>query len=145
RKYRLALDNLERLVVQRLFELKKLGMNGLGYKLREKIGQALKTRAEAIRKALAVYNKNAAALSPPRPALTWNDIMNMVSVGEFDLLRDARQDVRNKPWAKRVHRDAMTCHFNVKRAREEIERLDVEIPRLFSYMIDDHVDYVRAI
>ncbi len=30
RKYRRALDNLERLVVQRLFELSKLGMNGLG-------------------------------------------------------------------------------------------------------------------
>lgn len=30
RKYRRCLDNLERLVVQRLFELKKLGMNGLG-------------------------------------------------------------------------------------------------------------------
>ena len=30
RKYRRALDNLERLVVQRLFELSKLGMNGIG-------------------------------------------------------------------------------------------------------------------
>lgn len=30
RSYRRALDNLERLVVQRLFELTKLGMSGLG-------------------------------------------------------------------------------------------------------------------
>lgn len=30
RKYRLALDKLERLVVQRLFELTKLGMSGTG-------------------------------------------------------------------------------------------------------------------
>ncbi len=30
RKYRLALDKLERLVVQRLLELSKLGMSGLG-------------------------------------------------------------------------------------------------------------------
>lgn len=30
REYRLAIDNLERLVVQRLFELAKLGMSGLG-------------------------------------------------------------------------------------------------------------------
>ena len=30
RKYRRALDNLERLVVQRLFELTKLGMSGVG-------------------------------------------------------------------------------------------------------------------
>lgn len=30
RKYRRAIDTLERLVVQRLFELTKLGMNGVG-------------------------------------------------------------------------------------------------------------------
>ena len=30
RKYRRAIDDLERLVVQRLFEMKKLGMNGVG-------------------------------------------------------------------------------------------------------------------
>jgi hypothetical protein len=30
RSYRRAIDNLERLVVQRLFELTKLGMNGVG-------------------------------------------------------------------------------------------------------------------
>ncbi|KAI0348762.1 hypothetical protein OH77DRAFT_1515185 [Trametes cingulata] len=117
REYRCALDNLERLVVRRMFELKKLGMNGLGYKLREKIGQALKTRAEAIRNALATYNKRAAALSPPRPQLNWTQIMNMVSVGEFDLLREARQDIRSKPWAQASHREAMNVYFDVKRSR----------------------------
>ena len=30
RRYRRAVDNLERLVVQRLFELSKLGMSGIG-------------------------------------------------------------------------------------------------------------------
>ena len=30
RNYRLALDNLERLVIQRMFELTKLGMSGIG-------------------------------------------------------------------------------------------------------------------
>jgi hypothetical protein len=30
RQYRRAIDNLERLVVQRLFELTKLGMSGVG-------------------------------------------------------------------------------------------------------------------
>ncbi len=30
RRYRRAIDNLERLIVQRLFELSKLGMGGLG-------------------------------------------------------------------------------------------------------------------
>ncbi len=162
RKYRLALDHLERLVIQRMFELTKLGMSGIGtsacfagdaalmivcigYKLREKIGKALRTRAEAIRNALAEYNRCAAALKPPRVQLGWNDIMEMASLAEFDLLRDAREDVREYPWAQRLHRQAMSFHFNVKRAREEVDRLNVEIPRLFTYMVDRHYDLKAAI
>ncbi|KAF7369452.1 hypothetical protein MVEN_00274600 [Mycena venus] len=48
RKYRTALAEVERLVVQRLFELTKLGMSGLAYNMRDKISKALKTRSEAI-------------------------------------------------------------------------------------------------
>ncbi len=161
RKYRLALDNLERLVIQRMFELTKLGMSGIGecnqyahcvsngvetgYKLREKIGKALKTRAEAIRHALEEYNKCAAGLTPPRPTLAWHDIMEMVSLAEFDLLRDAREDIRKYPWAKRLNREAMNMHYNILRAREEIQRLNVEIPRLFTSLIDRHFEMQRAI
>ncbi len=71
--------------------------------------------------------------------------MEMASIGEFDLLRDARQDIRQKPWANRTHRMAMANYFNVKRAREEVERLNVEMPRLFTAMVDDHVDHDVAI
>ncbi|TFK80109.1 hypothetical protein K466DRAFT_605604 [Polyporus arcularius HHB13444] len=145
RRYRCALDSLERLVIQRMFELTKLGMSGIGYKMREKIGKALKTRAEAIRNALTEYNRCAAALKPPRAQLSWNDVMEMTSLAEFDLLRDAREDVRQYDWAKRLHRQAMNLHFNIKRAHEEIERLNVEIPRLFTYMVDRHYDLQQAI
>ncbi|KAI0373907.1 hypothetical protein BV20DRAFT_936995 [Pilatotrama ljubarskyi] len=143
RKYRRALDKLERLVVQRLFELDKLGMSA--YKMRDKIGKALKTRAEAIRKALTEHNRRAAELRPPRPQLVFSEIMDMVSLGEFDLLRDARRDVRKLEWAKRANREAMGTYFNVKRAHEEVARLNVELRRLFSAMLDEHVDYHRAI
>ncbi|KAI0644812.1 hypothetical protein C8Q79DRAFT_912370 [Trametes meyenii] len=143
RKYRRAVDNLERLVVQRLFELKKLGMNG--YKQRKKIGQALKTRAQAIQTALSVYNREADTLTPPRPQLSWTDVMNMVSLGEFDLLRDARQDIRTQLWTQPSRCDATNTYFKVKRSREEIQRLNVEICRQFSWMIDEHIDHVKAI
>ncbi|KAI0684967.1 hypothetical protein C8T65DRAFT_712851 [Cerioporus squamosus] len=145
RKYRCALDNLERLVIQRMFELTKLGMSGIGYKMREKIGKALKTRAEAIRHALEEYNTCATALKPPRPTLAWHEIMEMASLAEFDLLRDAREDVRELPWVKRLNRQAMNLHFNILRAREEIERLNVEIPRLFTALVDRHFDLKKAI
>lgn len=113
--------------------------------MREKIGKALKTRAEAIRHALDDYNQCATALRPPRPTLTWHDIMEMASLAEFDLLRDAREDVRDYPWAQRLNRQAMNLHFNIERAREEIARLNVELPRLFTSLVDRHFDVKVAI
>ncbi|PIL29409.1 hypothetical protein GSI_09461 [Ganoderma sinense ZZ0214-1] len=142
-QYHLALDNLERLVVQRLFELTKLGMSGLGYKLREKIGKALKTRADAIKTALNEYNRCAAKLR--RPALSWNEVMDMITLAEFDLLCETREDIRQFPWAQLVNRQAMNLYFNVQRAKEEIQRLNVEIPRLFTFLLDRHYDYQIAI
>ncbi|KAI0371569.1 hypothetical protein BV20DRAFT_1035214 [Pilatotrama ljubarskyi] len=145
RKYRQALDKLERLVVQRLFEMSKLGLNGTGYKLREKLGKALKARATAIKKAITDYNARAKELIPPRPTLAWSDIVDMSTVADFDLLRDTRQDIRELPWAQPLNRRAMNLYFNIKRAREEVQRLNVEIPRLISSMLDEHVDLYCAV
>jgi hypothetical protein len=160
RRYRRAIDELERLVVQRLFELTKLGMNGvgkcdillihmsytcLGYKLREKISKSLKTRQEAIQTALRTYNDAAAGLNPPRESLTWEKVVNAVTIADFDLLRDTRQDIRTLAWAQPSNREAMVLYFGIKRAKEEIVRLNVEIQRLLAFMRDEHVDYYRAI
>ncbi|KAF8194797.1 hypothetical protein K438DRAFT_1587654, partial [Mycena galopus ATCC 62051] len=145
RKYRSALTELERLVVARLFELTKLGMGGVGYKFREKISKALKTRAEAIRRALKAYNEAAAALPTAREQLSWADVMNKTSLAEFDLLRDTRDDVRQQPWAQPARHEAMVLYFGIKRAKEEIRRLNVEICRLITFMLDQHVDYYHAI
>lgn len=82
---------------------------------------------------------------PPRPVLAWIDIMEMASLAEFDLLRDARDDIRKQPWAQRINRRAMNLYFNIKRAHEEIARLNVEIPRLLTFMYDEHADYYHTI
>ncbi|OBZ69687.1 hypothetical protein A0H81_10467 [Grifola frondosa] len=39
----------------------------------------------------------------------------------------------------------MNTYFNVKRAWEEIARLNVEISHLFTWMVDEHVDFYCAI
>ncbi|KAJ6568722.1 hypothetical protein B0H19DRAFT_1065531 [Mycena capillaripes] len=145
RNYRVALDKLESLVVKRLFELTKLGMSGVAYKMREKIGQALRTRAEAIRAALVKYNLAAGQLNPPRAPFTWAAVIDTVTLADFDLLRDTRTDIRKLPWAQPANREAMVLYFGIKRAKEEIRRLNVEIVRLISFMVDDHVDYIHAI
>ncbi|KIY48693.1 hypothetical protein FISHEDRAFT_73383 [Fistulina hepatica ATCC 64428] len=59
RRFRQAVDEVERLVVQRLLELTKLNMSGVGYKQREKIRKALQAHSQAIRKALDQYNEAA--------------------------------------------------------------------------------------
>ncbi|KAJ7798852.1 hypothetical protein B0H14DRAFT_3492174 [Mycena olivaceomarginata] len=145
RKYRTALAEVERLVVQRLFELTKLGMSGLAYNMRDKISKALKTRSEAIRRAIVVYNDAAALLIPPRQRLTFAEVIQMISLAEFDILRDTRQDIRLLPWTQPARREAMVLHFGIKRAKEEVHRLNVEIVCLLTYLIDEHVDYHRAI
>jgi hypothetical protein len=117
----------------------------LGYKLREKIGKALKTRSEAIRTALNQYNAAAVKLKPPRPQLSWASVLKAVTVADSDLLRDTRSDIRSLPWAEPSRREALGLYFGIKRAREEIIRLNVEIKRLLTFMLDTHSDYYRAV
>ncbi|KAJ7016733.1 hypothetical protein C8F04DRAFT_1201568 [Mycena alexandri] len=145
RRYKQAVSELERLVVGRLFEMTKLGMSGVAYKLRDKLNKALKTRAEAIRRAIDRYNAAAMALNPPRPRLTWRMVIHSASLAEFDWLRETRQDIRELPWAQPARREGMVLYFSMKRAQEEKVRLNVEIRRLITAMYDDHVDHYRAI
>ncbi|EEB91292.1 hypothetical protein MPER_10373, partial [Moniliophthora perniciosa FA553] len=90
RKYRRALEQLERLVVQRLFELTKLNMSGVGYKQRQKITNALKSRATAIRHALQEFNIVASQLG--KDQLEFDEILDLVSIAGFDLLKNADID-----------------------------------------------------
>ncbi|KIY47956.1 hypothetical protein FISHEDRAFT_44273 [Fistulina hepatica ATCC 64428] len=145
RKYRRALDELERLVVQRLLELTKLNMSGIGYKLREKIRKALHTRAEAIRNALERYNSAAKALNPPRQTLTWTHLFELVELGDLALLQHSRVDIRGSAWAQPLNRQAANLYFEMKRAREEIVRANVEIRRQITFMVDNYNDHLVAI
>ncbi|KAG1723087.1 hypothetical protein EDD22DRAFT_982950 [Suillus occidentalis] len=73
-KYCTALDELECLIVMRLFELSKLSLSGTGYKLCQQLGKALQHRSDAIRNAINRYNTQAAALNPPHSKISWKDI-----------------------------------------------------------------------
>ncbi len=117
----------------------------LGYRLRDKIGRSLKTRSDAIATALRNYNQAAAILNPPRPPLTWASVVQATSLSDFDLLRDSRTDIRSQPWTEASRREAMNLYFGIKRAHEEIARLNVEIKRLLTFMVDDHVDFYHAV
>lgn len=115
------------------------------YKLHDQISKALKNRSETIRRALAVYNEAGAALTPPREHLTFADIISTTALIDFDMLRETRADIRKQPWTQPARREAMVLYFGIKRAKEEIQRLNVEISRLITSMLDEHVDYYRSI
>ncbi|KAJ3889517.1 hypothetical protein GG344DRAFT_51442 [Lentinula edodes] len=139
-KYQRALDKLESLVVARLFELTKLNMSRTGYKLRKHIADALKARSQAIRTAVTTYNIAASELN--RPELSWDQVIEYTFLSDFDLLRDARQDIRSEPWAQPAARLALDQYHNLVHAEEEIIRLNREIQSLTT-SIHEETAYIQ--
>jgi hypothetical protein len=90
------------------------------------------------------YNALAAKM-PGREPIQWTSILNMASLADFDLLKNTRINIEQLEWAKPEIRQITQLHFGLKRAREELRRLDVEIKRLVTFMIDDEADFWLAI
>lgn len=105
--------------------------------MRKHIGKVLQSRSQAIRSALDKYNAAAEVLYPDREPLKWDQVVEYAFLKDFDLLREGRQDISKRPWALPAGRLIMDQHFKIKRAREEIQRLNVEIPRVITYMRDE--------
>lgn len=74
---------------------------------------------------------------PPRETLQWDEIVQYASLADFDLLRDARQDIRNRPWASHASRRLTNQYFKLLRAEEDITRLNTEIPRVITHLHDE--------
>ena len=82
---------------------------------------------------------------PPRPLLSWESVVAAVNLADFDLLKSTRQDIRKLEWVQPANREGMVMYFKIKRAKEEIVRLNIEIRHLLTFLYDDHVDHYRAI
>ncbi|KAJ7026529.1 hypothetical protein C8F04DRAFT_1268048 [Mycena alexandri] len=127
-QYRKSLDRLQSLIVARLLELSKANMVETGYKMRKHIAKAIQARSKSLKTALTLYNAAAENLGD-RPALTWEEILEMGRLEDFDLLRLAREDIRDVPWAQPGARSTLDLYFQLLRAEEERERLNIEIKR----------------
>lgn len=166
RNYHRALDNIQRLVIQRLFEVSRANLSGMGahlllirqslnlyllclsgYKLRTSIWKVLKSRSKAVNSALIKYNKLAALMSPPAPLLEWKQLMEYSFVSEFELLCNSRshRNITDQPWTIPAHREMTTKYFKILRAREEIKRVNIEMRRLWTSIRDVHIMYERHI
>ncbi|KAG1767502.1 hypothetical protein EDD22DRAFT_978132 [Suillus occidentalis] len=132
-----AVQRLEGLVVQRLFELAKANLASTGYKMRQQISNAITRRSSAIRHALEHYNQLACLQSPPRDILKFSEVASYAWLGEFELLKSSRQEILTKPWSSKANREVAGKYFKIIRAREEIERLNIEISRLQRWVEDE--------
>ncbi|KAI0362962.1 hypothetical protein BV20DRAFT_959256 [Pilatotrama ljubarskyi] len=145
RRYHQALGKLQRLVVQRLFELHKLNLSQTAYRVRSFIAKNLQKRCKAIRRAVDEYNRAAAELSPPRPALDWSKVSHFSFIEEFTLLQDTRNDLRGKRWAEPVVREAMRKARRIERAREELANVNREARRLHTAIRDEDVLFTTVL
>ncbi|KAJ7022152.1 hypothetical protein C8F04DRAFT_1272872 [Mycena alexandri] len=134
---RMAILKLERLVIQRMFELTKMNLSQTGYKLRKHIAKALQARSQAIRSALKSYNTAAAALVPRGRELHWSEVVEYTFLADFDLLRDPEKLGEVRPWATPAARLLLDKYFKIERAKEEIQRCNIEIRRLVTYIRDE--------
>ncbi|KAF8181115.1 hypothetical protein K438DRAFT_1601881 [Mycena galopus ATCC 62051] len=138
RKYQLALDALELLIVERLFELTKMNQSQTGYKMRKHIAKALQARSKAVKNAIERYNDAAAGLEPPMPSVSWEQVVEYAFLADFDILRDTRAEVQSKPWSRPAYRLAMDRYFKTLRTREEIKRLNIEIRQVVTWIRDEN-------
>jgi hypothetical protein len=80
-----------------------------------------------------------------RESLTWAQVVQMTSIADFHLLAEMNNDIRTAPWTQPASREATRLYFRVKRAKEEIRRLNVEIRRQVTYMIEEYSLYSTII
>ncbi|KAJ7681542.1 hypothetical protein B0H14DRAFT_3101747 [Mycena olivaceomarginata] len=150
KKYQKALDAVELLVVERIFELTKINQSQTGYKLRRHIAKALQARSKRFEMLLIDTMRPAIALDPPMASLTWEQVVEYTFLADFDILRDTRAEVQSRPWTRPAYRLAMDTYFKIERAREEIIRLNIEIRRMMTWQQrgrfdDDHRNNFRRL
>ncbi|KAG2044043.1 hypothetical protein BDR03DRAFT_930785 [Suillus americanus] len=114
RQFICAVQHLEGLVVQRLFELAKANLAGTGYKMRQQISNAITRRSTAIRNTLEHYNQLAPLQTPPREVLKFSE-----------------------PWVSKANREVAGKYFKIVCACEGIGHLNIEITRLQKWVDDE--------
>lgn len=104
--------------------------------MRTHIAKSLQTRSKAIRNAVKQYNTVAVSIN--RPTLDWSKVTHYSFLDEFNLLRDTRHAIDERPWADPVIRETMRKYQRLQRAQEEITRCNIEIRRLHTSIVDEH-------
>lgn len=100
------------------------------------MSQAIKRREKAIHAALRRYNTAALALMPPRPTLKFSELTEHTYLANFDFLKHSERGALDADWSRPVNRCCVAACQKIQRAKEEIDRLNVEICRVRTYIRD---------
>ncbi|KAG1752328.1 uncharacterized protein EDB91DRAFT_1243104 [Suillus paluster] len=133
RQFIRLVEELEGLVVQRLFELSKANLAGTGGHLLD------------LKITLEKYNRLAPLQNPPCPVLDYSKIVGYASLGEFSLLKHLRHDILTKPWTVSTNHEMAVKYFKLVRSHEEIVQLNVEIKHLQSWVEHEDRTILEAI
>ncbi|KAG8776194.1 hypothetical protein FRC12_001050 [Ceratobasidium sp. 428] len=143
--YQFCVDELERLVILRLLELSKAGLEGTGYKLRQHIMKALMARSAAVKSSLTRYNQAAVDLHGAKArTFTWEQVSQLSVLNEFELLKDSRRQPLDQDWAKPEVRQCVEQWHLAQRAAEEIIRLNVEARRVRTSLAHEAISLPAA-
>lgn len=115
--------------------------------MRTHIWKQLKTRSQTIQRALDRYNELALKMDPPASRVSWQALMEMAFTSDFETLRRGRTEetLAGKPWLESGNRAAANLFHKIERAREEMERIYVEAPRLRTWLHVEDVVFTDAI
>ena len=116
-----------------------------GYRARSYIAKNLQRRCQAIREAVKEFNSAAQALDPNAEPLDWSRVSHYNFVQEFELLKDSHSDIREKPWACADIREAIHQWRRIRGAEDEVTRLNVEVPRLHTWIRDEESLFRRVL
>jgi hypothetical protein len=117
----------------------------LGYKLRKHIAQALSRRCIAIRNAIDRYNALAPLQTPPRPHLVYSDVVEYCNFSEFEIIKHSDHNLLSKDWSVLHNRQTANKYFKLERAKEEIQRCNIEVARLQAWVDQDDAELSRAV
>lgn len=86
-------------------------------------------------------------MNPPAEILDAKKIMELTFVAEFDLLRQSYGDseILQRPWMLPANRLVCNKLFKIVRAEEELDRLNIEMRRLRTWLLVEAKTYEDAI
>ncbi|KAG1742887.1 hypothetical protein EDB19DRAFT_1894855 [Suillus lakei] len=138
-----AVEDLEGLVVQHLFELSKSNLSSTGTNFIQ-ISRAIVKCSATIHAALDKYNKLAIM---QRSTLQYSEVTSYAALGEFDLLKHSQYNILTKPWSNATHCEMAIKYFKVLQGCEEITQLNVEICRLQAWIDveDSEIEHTASV